>query len=140
MYMCIFSFFSSSFLKIECRGPAEPSAKTNIIKPSAAFSDSLSFSHSHSFLHYIEGAKPAENSKASGKTNHKTSTLERIATPWHSPILGVPIPQGSNPSPSKTPPKSHVAKTIVPQAFPVPEQNPSNCNVKRWRSMEAWKK
>ncbi|MEM2911597.1 MAG: hypothetical protein QW146_03745 [Candidatus Bathyarchaeia archaeon] len=78
------------------------------------------------------------NKKA--KTNHKTSTPGSITTPWHSPILGAPIPQGSNPRPSKTPPKSHVAKTMIPQTSSDFQGNPSNCNGESRRSMEAWKK
>ncbi|MEM2911598.1 MAG: hypothetical protein QW146_03750 [Candidatus Bathyarchaeia archaeon] len=62
--------------------------------PFAAFSDSLSFSHSHSFLHCIEGAKSAENSKpclwcgfSNGKleTNgfHEKCLKQFLALPEH---------------------------------------------------------
>jgi len=65
--------------------------------------------------------------------------LDHNATLIHSLLLGPSRLVGSNPAPSKFPPKDNVAEIIIKHAKPLSLENPSNCNVECLRKMGVWK-
>jgi len=97
---------------------------------------SLSLSSSFILYHYIEIRGSAETGAA---LSPKESRLDHNATSSHSLLLGASRWVGSNPTPSKFPPKDNVAEIIIKHAKPEPSEKACKSNVKRERNMGAWK-